>query len=90
MAYEPAPRKYENKQWCYEMYWGTGLSCPQMAALCPSSPSSDTIHRVMDEMGIPRRSSHWHKESTAYEVRDDFAIGQNTDDENAVDWSVSA
>lgn len=53
--YTPDPRKFEDKQWLYEQYWGKVLSIDEVAA--KTDVSSQTIIRAMDERGIPRRPS---------------------------------
>lgn len=80
MAYEPRPRKYEVKKWCYEMYWGSRLSCSQMASLCPSDPSEDAVHESLCDMGIPRRPSHYHHDWSNSDVLDAYALPEEEPD----------
>jgi len=45
---------YHNKKWLYQKYWGEKLSLQEIAEIC--DVSNTTIHRLMINFDIPRRS----------------------------------
>jgi hypothetical protein len=53
MAYEPEPRKWEDKDWLYEKYWGELLTVRELSEEC--GDSQRVIRDQMDDFGIPRR-----------------------------------
>jgi len=51
--YEPEPRKYEEKDFLYEHYWGQFKSTHQIADECGTSHTM--VSNAMQDHGIPRR-----------------------------------
>lgn len=57
--YTPDPRKYDQKHWLYEQYWGNLLSTYEIAEKV--DVSADTIKRRLRELGIPRRNKGYKR-----------------------------
>jgi hypothetical protein len=78
--YRATQRTYEDKDWCYEQYWGEMRSLTDMAEEC--GVTYDTIKRQMDEFGIPRRRSSCQAGPGEYDPREDFALSEKDDQPN--------
>jgi len=59
--YQPSKRKYEQKEWLYEQYWGELLPLRVLAETC--GVSHHQIRESLDEHGIPRHPDHWTREN---------------------------
>jgi len=87
--YRPEPRKWENKDWLYEQYWGQLRSTEAMAE--DTDTCGQIIRETMDELGIPRRDEACHGRSRVGPFNGfyngDDGPGRVSDDEGVtVDW----
>lgn len=59
--YTPEPRKYEQKDWLYQEYWGKFKSVHQIADECDTAHSQ--VRESMVELGIPRRVDRFTRDN---------------------------
>lgn len=85
--YQPEPRKWEDKDWLYEQYWGEWHDQSEIAE------QVDVCQRVisnkMAELGIPTRREAVHRTAGqfgGYDPRDDYTVPDDADD--TADWSI--
>jgi hypothetical protein len=60
--YQAATRKYEDKDWLYEQYWGEMLTIAEIAEQCDEGCPKH-VREAMIDFGIPRRSSEAYDDS---------------------------
>jgi hypothetical protein len=53
--YQPEPKRYEQKDWLYQQYWGELKSTVEIAE--QAEVNRATIRKRMEQFGIPRRPS---------------------------------
>jgi len=77
--YRPEPRKYEQKDWLYQQYWGEMKSTIEIAE--GVAVTQRYIVDLLDEHGIPRR--HPGHEAAGEPLKGFRA----PDEEESIDWS---
>jgi hypothetical protein len=55
-------RKYEDKQWLYEQYWGKKKPIPELAEIC--CVGKRTVAERMEKFGIPRRYPNYNRHNS--------------------------
>lgn len=58
--YAPTEREWAKKSWLYEQYWGHVKTVSEMALMV--DVSRQTLHREMQDKGVPRRPPAIHCE----------------------------
>lgn len=85
--YVAEPRKYKDKAWLREQYWGKERTQYDIADEC--GVTQETIREWMNEHGIPRRRDSWQREAGEYDPITDFGghLDNNEEDERP-NWNV--
>jgi len=65
--YQPDERKFENKQWLYERYWGDLQPMHVLADEC--DVCHHTIREAMTTFGIPRHPDNWTRDNNVSPFR---------------------
>lgn len=55
--YQAESRRYEDKSWLYQQYWGQLKSTVEIASVVDIT--DQTLRHKMERFGIPRRHPHW-------------------------------